>query len=231
MPAKICPRCGAQYETLKSTTCPQCFARLLIVDDATAEELSQARAQVERSPEFQQAKAADDEQFRQQSFWGVLFVGAITLATVVLVIVLLTTGLHRGHHQTWATGRTAPVITASPPLTTLPVAAASLDDVMPPAIGAFKRVSRDQDVTLPGTLTPVFHAVYQAPDSQPADVYALPAGRPTSEQSVFQSGIALAAQMQKRPTLFFATEHWHYAAIGQRGETFRDALLDYLRRL
>ncbi|MDQ2798883.1 MAG: hypothetical protein M3Y13_04480 [Armatimonadota bacterium] len=233
MSAKICPRCGAQYENLKSTTCPQCFARLLLVDEATAEELSQARAQVERSPEFQEAKAEDDERFRQQSFGACLGVLGITLATVVLVIVLVSVGVRRSHHIRHAIGPKTPVVvtTPAPPLTTLPVAAASLDDVMPAAIDTFKRTERDQDVSLPGTLTRVFHAAYQTPNGQTTDVYALPSGNPTSEQSVFQTGVTLAAQMQKRQTVFFATEHWHYAALGPNGDALRGALFTYLHSL
>jgi len=208
MPAKVCPRCGAQYPNLKSTTCPECFAVLVPVDDATAEELAAARAEVEGSPEFQQVKAADDERFKEQSFGACLAVLAITALTL---------------------------IPTPAPLTTLPVAAATLDEVLPPVLGPYQRLSHDQNTVLPGTLTPLFHAAYTLSGGRPLDIYALPAGRPTDEQNEFRLGLALAAQTGgDRPLLFFPTEYWHFAALAAPGDSagpsaFRDALAGHFR--
>ena len=143
MTAKVCPRCGSQYENFKSTTCPQCFAILVAVDEATAEEMAAARAEVERSPEFQQAKTADDERFREQSFGACLGIAALTLATVALVIVLLVSAAHRRTARHFR--QTAPKVASArlEPLTTLPVAAAALDDVLPPTIAPYSRQSCD----------------------------------------------------------------------------------------
>ena len=239
MPAKVCPRCGAQYQNLKSVTCPQCFAVLVAVDEETADELAAARAEVERSPEFQQVKAEDDEKFKEQSFGACLGVVAITVVTLILGVVLIAFGAHRhaahvAPRQT-VTPPAAPVPPAEP-LTTLPVAAATLEDVMPPQIGPYRRQAVDQGTVLTGTLTPLFHAVYLAPGGKPLDAYALPAGRPTTEQNEMRLGLTLASQVggDSRPLVFFATEYWHYAALAAPGDTpapaaFRDALADHFR--
>ena len=100
MTAKVCPRCGSQYENFKSTTCPQCFAILVAVDEETAAEMTAARADVERSPEFQETKRADDERFRQQSFGACLGIAALTLATLIIAAALLVSAAHRRTAQT-----------------------------------------------------------------------------------------------------------------------------------
>lgn len=235
MPAKVCPRCGAQYPNLKSTTCPECFAVLLTVDDATAGELAAARAEVEQTPEFQAVKAADDERFKEQSFGACLAVVGITVLTLIVGIVLIVTAAHHRHAVLVGTPPTAPLASSVPqtggdPLTTLPVAAASLDDVLPPQIGPYQRQARDQTTFLTGTLTSLFHGVYALPHGKPLDVYALPAARPTPEQNQFRLGLTLAVQVSgNRPLLFFATEYWHFGVLAAPGETdtppkFRDAL-------
>ena len=234
MPAKVCPRCGAQYQNLRSQTCPQCFALLVAVDEATAEELAAARAQVEDTPEFQQAKAEDDERFQEQSFGACLGVIGITLATLILAVVLIAAAA-RHHHQAAAVpvpaGRGGSVAAPLPdPLTTLPVAAADLNEVMPSTPGAWQRTQSDQELILPGTLTHLNHAVYRAAGGETLDAYALPAGQPTSEQNQFRLGLTLAAQMGKRPPpVFFATEYWHFAVVGPGGAEFERALGDYFR--
>ncbi len=236
MLAKVCPRCGAQYENLRSKTCPQCFAVLVAVDEATAEELAAARAQVEGSPEFQQAKAEDDERFKEQSFGACLGIIALTVATLIIAVVLIAAAArhHRAVSATPAPTGPAVSIVQPEPLTTLPVAAAGLNDVMPlqftSVSGAWQRTESDQDIILPGTLTPIFHAVYHSADHQTLDAYAIPAGRPTSEQNQFRLGLTLAAQMQKQQAapIFFATQYWHYAAAGPAdGNAFETALAAY----
>ena len=241
MPAKVCPRCGAQYPNLKSTTCPECFAVLVTVDDATAEELTAARAEVEQTPEFQAVKAADDERFKEQSFGACLTVVVITVLTLILGIVLIVSAArHRPPAPNTGgvgLGKPARSFPAPPeleaggdPLTTLPVAAATLGEVFPATLGPYRRLSEDQTTVLTSTLTPLFHGIYVRPGGKPLDVYALPAGHPTTEQNEFRLGITLAAQVGgNRPTLFFATEYWHFAVLAAPGDTntpadFRDAL-------
>jgi len=242
MPAKVCPRCGAQYQNLKSTTCPQCFAVLVAVDDETAQELTEARAAVERTPEFKAVKADDDERFQEQSFGACLGVLVITIITLVLAGTLIAVAAHRHHAATRpltiARSHTiAPLVGAPEPLTTLPVAAAGLDDVLPPTLGPYQRSERDADVVLTGTLTPLFHGVYARPGQAALDVYALPSGRPTSEQNEFRLGLSLAARVggADRPLLFFATEYWRFAALAAphaeaAPDDLRDALAAHFRQ-
>lgn len=251
MPSKVCPRCGAQYQNLKSVTCPQCFAVLVPVDDATAEELAAARTEVEQSPEFQEVKAADDERFKEQSFGACLGVVVITVATLILTVVLIVAAAHR-HTQT-VTRRpvsSPPIMGVAgggqgavpEPLTTLPVAAAGLDEVMPPQIpsgfGGLTRIKSDQGLILPGTLTHIDHAIYRGNDHTLIDAYAIPAGEPTAEQNQFRLSVTLAAQIERRQAapLFFATQYWRYAAVGPSapgnsaaGDQFEAALAAYFR--
>ncbi len=235
--SKVCPRCGTQYENLKSTTCPQCFAILVPVDDTLARQLADARAEVERTPEFQAVKTEDDERFRQQSFGACLGVAAITVATLILAAVLITFAVRRHAARPAPTSVPVPVsrMPAPDPLTTLPVAAAPLGDVFPAAIAPYTRKTSDSDIVLTGTLTPLFHAVYAAPDGTLLDIYALPSGRPTPEQNQFRLGLTLAAQASgHRPLLFFATEYWRFAALGPPAAptapaAFRDALAAHFR--
>ncbi len=234
MPAKVCPRCGEQYEHLHSTTCPSCFAKLVIVDDATAEAFAEARAQVVQTPEFQAAKTVDDERFREQSFGACLGVLAIFLITAIAATVLL---VHAAHDKTRRVQPPAVGSVATAPLNpaaalpALPVAAATLNDVMPAAVGSFLRLHNDQAVSIPGTLTPIFHAQY-GPATAPLDAYAVPADRPTPEINAFHLGLTLASQTGARrpvaPPLFFATEHWRYAVLGSppaSPDTFRAQLI------
>ncbi len=232
MPAKVCPRCGAQYQNLRSKTCPQCFAVLVSVDDATAEELAAARTQVEESPEFQQVKAEDDERFKEQSFGACLGVIAMTAVTLILAVVLIAAAAR--HHSKASIAPPTPALQGvqENPLTTLPVAAAELSDVMPSQIGAWRLTASDQNLILPGTLTHINHAVYQEGGGGTLDAYAIPAGRLTAEQNQFRLGLTLAAQMQRQAApVFFATEYWHYASVSSpgKGEEFERALADYFR--
>jgi hypothetical protein len=219
MPTKVCPRCGALYQNLKSVTCPQCFAVLEPVDDATAEELAAARAEVEQTPEFQEAKAADNERFKEQSFGACLGVFAITVATLVFAVILIVSAAHRHHPPAPNSGGVRVGLGPVPdPLTTLPVAAAGLDEVMPPqlssALGELTRTASDQDLILPGTLTHIDHAIYAAND-QTINAYAIPTAESSAEQNQFRLSVTLAAQMERTQAapVFFATQYWHYATI------------------
>lgn len=231
MTAKVCPRCGCQYENFKSTTCPQCFAILVTVDEETAGEMAAARAEVEGSEEFKETKLADDERFRQQSFGACLSIAALTLVTFIVAVMLLVSAAHRRTAHTVSPLPSRVAIAREDPLTTLPVAAATAEEVLPPEMTPFTRQAVDAGTVLTGTLTPLFHGVYRTPARALLDVYALPAGRPTSEQNEFRLGMTLAGQVggASRPTLFFATEYWHFAVLAAPGDLqtpaeFRDAL-------
>ena len=233
MAAKVCPRCGAQYASLKSATCPTCFAKLITVDDETARELAAARAEVEGSEEFQEAKEADDEEFRQQSFGACLGVVGITFVTLIVAVLLIVAAYKRYGHHAPSARPDAPLAKGSPtdPLTELPVTGAKLADVMPAKLGAgdtaqFTRTEMDQDTVLSGTLTPIYHAVYRRGLAalETVDLYAIPTGQPTPEQNAFRTAIALTTQIggtKPRPMRIFATQHWRYASVGEAGASDR----------
>jgi hypothetical protein len=193
MPQKICPRCGAEYATLKSATCPQCFAKLVEVDDETAAELAAARSAIERSPEYQDAKAAEDERFRHQSFQACLLAVALTIVTATMVFVMLFNELrHRGRAGVQQ-GVVASVVAPSP----LPPA--QVKDVMPEEIDSFHRVEMDQ-TGLSGTLTVIYHAAYQpAAKLVNMDVYAMDRNRPAAEQSRLRDVVQGAADRGGAP--------------------------------
>ncbi len=242
MPAKVCPRCGALYQTLKSSTCPQCFAPLVIVDEETAAELINARAEIESSPEYQAAEAADNEEFREQSFQAVFGVALVALVTIIFIVVLIGFARHRqariSQVRPASVSRTSPA--SSDILSMLPVAAASLDEVLPAQVGTYQRLVSDQEIVLPGTFIHLDHARYQGPGPKKAafDVYALPAGTATPQQNNYRLGLSLAAQTHgSAPPLFFATQYWLYAAIAPASgdeqnmpQDFRNALAQLFRQ-
>jgi len=232
MPAKVCPRCGAQYQNLKSTTCPQCFAVLIPIDDATAEEFAAARREVEETPEFQQVKAADDERFKEQSFGACLGVVAMTVVTVILAIVFIVLATHHTPVRNQRAQNPTPQNWGGGSYSTLPVAAATPNEVLPMAVGRYRRVSMDSGTVLTGTLTPLLHASYSSVGQSPLDLYALPAGRPTPEQNEFRLGLTVASQLggENRSLLFFSTEYWHFAILAAPGQSttataFQSALI------
>ncbi len=205
MAHKICPRCGEQYATLKSDTCPQCFAKLTLVDESTAAEMAAARAAIEQSPEFQSAKAEEDERFRHESFQAclALVAMAVGVALVVVVAILIAARTRRGHGDAPAPSHAA--VTAQ----------TRVADVMPPGCGTFVRSEMDQRTALSGTVAIIYHAAYtpstgsatdHAPPSKEAasagstvDVYAWQLDRPASEQARFLTGLQMAAEMGGQP--------------------------------
>jgi len=222
MTEKVCPRCGSLYEDLKSTTCPQCFAKLVEIDADTASEFKQARAEVERTPEFQEAKVADDERFREQTFGACVAVIAIAIITLVVAVILITAAARRNHRSARQAG--AGIVRPSSAVFALvdspvPTAAASIDDLLPKTVGSHARVESDSAITLPGTVIPVFHGAYRSGTRNAlTDVYVISTGTTTAEQSIFLTGVAVASQRGANPSgyprIIFATQHWRYAIIG-----------------
>ena len=236
---KVCPRCGSQYENTRSTTCAQCFARLVPVDDTLAAELTAARAEVERTPEFKETKARDDDRFREQSFGACLVVVGLVIATLVIIMAVIGVSVqreHRKHRSASTAARPAPqaaaAVSANDILTARPVAGSPIGDVLPPDLGKFHRIAFDQDVVLPGTFTPIFHGTYSTGPAPPTtiQVYAIPTGRPTDEQNEFRLGVTLSSNIRagaSPPLNIFATEHWRYAAVLTSASGPGDALGEF----
>lgn len=90
---KFCPRCGAFYRDLRSTTCPQCFGKLEVMDMRQAQALTDAAEK--NGQEQARAKAADDERYKEQAFGGCAALAAIVLLTAVASILIVVAGAHR----------------------------------------------------------------------------------------------------------------------------------------
>lgn len=201
MSQKVCPRCGSQFATLKSATCPQCFAKLIEVDDEVAAEMSAERAKVEQTPEFQQTKAEEDERFRHQSFQACLGVIGLTLITAIVVVSAIVSAKR---HESSLRGDVARVRASTEKPSSLPQA--DVGDVMPAVVGPFHREKMDEEPAVSGTLTLIYHAAYRrtppdmpmpmshaVDDSDVIDVYALALSRPAAEQAHFRDLMKLLA--------------------------------------
>ena len=229
MPQKVCPRCGSLYASLKSATCPQCFARLDTIDDEEAAALMARQVALAETPEHKELKEAEDEKFRHESFQACLGIAGITVLTVIAVVVIIAAGIVHRNHRRGGAGRTVPPISATPDvLTARPVENAGIEDVMPRDIGVFHLKSRDQQTPLSGTLHQVYHARYED-GSALLDVYAIAAERPVRELDRFRDAVGLLAGLgpgRPRQFLQFRTDHWQYGAIALKGQ---DADLDRFR--
>jgi len=192
MANKVCPRCGSQYATLKSATCPQCFALLIEVDDDTAAQMAAERSQVEKSPEFQAAKAEDDERFRHQSFQACLVAVAMGFVLLVVTIVMVVSAKHDRDRLAakYAHMQAVKSAAATHPTTVQ----AKVEDVMPPQVGGFHREKMDQRAALSGTVNLIYHAAYvPVAKSVTIDVYATTLDRSAAELDRFRDVVQLAA--------------------------------------
>lgn len=201
-PAKLCPRCGAFYQDLKSQTCPQCFARLELLDDQTARRLSEEQASRVADPEIRQMKAMEDERFKEQSFGACLAVVGILFATLVISIVFiwLAVSRERLHHA-------APAAISSAP------AAIDPNSLLPPIVGGFARRSIQNIGPLPGGSTPLYHGIYQGG----VQLYAAPtANLSEDQQNALNLAATLAAEQHNPPLALqeITTTKAHYAVLG-----------------
>jgi hypothetical protein len=232
MPQKVCPRCGSLYASLKSATCPQCFAILETVDDDLGAALSAAKSEAESTPEYQEIKAAQDERFRHESFQACLGVVGITFITLVVSVIMIAVAVRRSHaHHPHPKATLFPRSATLDLLTERPAENAPIEDVMPDTVGSFKMQERDQQTPLSGTLTQIYHARY-ADSGNSVDAYAISAERPVGELNTFRDAMGLLTGMDathSRAAIQFRTQHWHYGIIAPPGdsgdlERFRVAL-------
>lgn len=199
------------YATLKSDTCPQCFAKLTEVDDETAAEMTAARAELEKSPEYQQAKAEEDEIYRHQSFQACLTGLALGVGVLILAVVLIVTARRHEH---------AAARLASRPPSVVPVATqASAVDVMPAIVDGYRREKVDTPTALSGTVTLIYHAAYAAGKTGTVDVYAITGDRPAAELDRFRDVVNLTAMAgaAQRPVMEVNARPFLYEIIGAPG--------------
>jgi hypothetical protein len=193
---KICPRCGAFYQDLTSHTCPQCFAKLDLISDADAEELIAAQERRAAEPEYVALKIAEDETFKEQSFGACFGVAAVALAVIAASVALCVIAVGRER----LVSNTAPG-PASQSATASPVYSGPLppdfDEIVAPTIGSAHRRSADVSLALPGTITRIYHGVYD----NGVQVFAIDNPRATDDQiAMLQFAGAVAAQ-QHMPAL------------------------------
>jgi len=175
---------------------------LIEVDDETAAKMAAERSEVEKSPEFQAAKAEDDERFRHQSFQACLVavaMGVVLLAVTIVMVISAKRDRDRLAAK-YAHMQAVKSAAASHPTTVQ----AKVEDVMPPQVGAFHREKMDQRAALSGTVNLIYHAAYApAGGSGTIDVYATTLDRSAAELDRFRDVVQLAAM----------------AGSGQRGVT------------
>lgn len=201
-PAKLCPRCGAFYQDLRSQTCPQCFARLEILDKDTANRLSQEQAARIFEPAFLEAKAVADERFKEQSFGACLAIAGIVLATLVVSVVFIWLAATREHLRPVAAVPAAALSAPQPLASTL----------LPPILGGFARRGIENEGNMPGKGIPLYRGIYRGG----IQVYAAPIAGGQNQQEALHLAATLAAQQHNPPLLLqeITTAKAHYAILG-----------------
>jgi len=227
MSAKVCPRCGSLYQSLKSATCPQCFAILDTIDDQTAQELASEKAKEESSEEFQSAKTQENEQWAEQSFRACLGVVGITFLTLVASIVIIVIAVR--HHHAPVSTTPAAIQAAQPAAKSQGLSTAALpDEILPASVDGYVRTALESDLVLPGATDSVVHGSYSL--TEPAqnragssivgrsfDVFVIRQTSLETNQDAFKLGAAMAAHVggaTVRPTVEGATTNWTYIVIG-----------------
>jgi hypothetical protein len=204
--SKLCPRCGAFYQDLTSKTCPQCFAKLDLLDDADAASLIAEQERRASDPDILQARSVEDEKFKEQAFGAcvsVVFIGLITLI-VCAVIVVIATHRFRPRIQLSTNKATQTYINAA--------SIVESDTIMPKQINGSNRTLLDSSLVLPGSLTHVVHAVY----SNGVQVYAVSNVDLTDEQdSAFRLAVSFAAKQHtpELTSLDMPTRAMHYIIL------------------
>lgn len=244
MSAKVCPRCGAIYQSMSSATCPQCFAVLKQVDDGTAQELLTEKAKEESSEEFQKAKEVDNERWAEQSFQACLTVAGITLVTVVVCVAILALAIRHQRSQmkggAVSDGTSIGAVMTSPALQSGPSTAATPDELLPALCGPYRRTELDLDIALPGRLDNIVHGSYRltkptnSTKTSSIDVFVIRQTSVVTHRDAFLFGCTMAAHMGRRtsrPVVIEDTENWEYAVIGDGdagAETRSNAMLQRL---
>lgn len=234
MSQKYCPRCGSLYASLKSSTCPQCFAILDEIDDETARKIAEENAFHQNSDEFLDAKNRSDEEFRHKSFQACLgCFGLIVLTAIVSGIIIWKAISYNKHHNAQHNA-----IAAAHPLKSQPLPSQS---ELPEDITGFQKKTDDQVGLLSGTLSKINHSEYGKPSSIDAiDVYYISSEYPVTDKNQFIDAVRLLAYLGKdkpRPYVLVKSSKWMYAVISSGSdnnakvsvESFSDALTSIVK--
>lgn len=163
LPPKFCPRCGSFYRDMPSATCPQCFAPLEVLGEDDAAQVEMAAS----NPELAEAKAVEDEKYKEQAFGGCLGVVAIAVLTIIVAAIIIYTGMHRKMAQLPA----QPTVSFEHP-----------DSVLPVKLAGQARTSLKVQQKNPSIPFSVLRSSY-GPD---LDVFAAPANLPPTEHEAFR---------------------------------------------
>jgi hypothetical protein len=209
---KVCPRCGAFYQSLTSNTCPQCFAKLNTLSDSEAEELVAEQELRSRDPEFIRGKSVEDESFKERSFGACLGIAAVLVAIVLISTVLCIMAVRRQKGAPYGPSAIIAPATRAPGMLdgALP---ADFDRIVPVRVGTLRRVGADADLTLPGTVARIYHGIYAGG----VQAFAVDSSSPTQYQLSMLNFVADVAARQHQPPLIeqnFATIRAKYIALG-----------------
>ncbi len=186
--ARYCPRCGAFYPSLKSDTCPQCFAKVAIVDEDTTRQLAQIEAAQGDDPEYVAQKARDDERFKEQSFGACLTVILILISTIVCAAVIISIA-SRSHRKPIGL-----VSERNAMLTTTTVT--NIASLFPLGLNGLARISVDKPLSIEGVSIPMYCADY----ARGVQVYCLPGSDVgLSDQKAFYANVDAAAHSRYPP--------------------------------
>jgi hypothetical protein len=174
------------------------------LDDETALRLTEEQTARIRGGRDDQAKAQEDEKFKEQSFGACLAVIGVLLATLIVAIVFvrLAVSRHRGHPPVQISRSAASGGPAQP------------DVLLPLNLAGLSRGELRTAAHLEDTATPLYEATYQ----KGIQVYALPANGITEEQKgALHLAASLAADQHSPPLIEqeIATARAQYAILGQ----------------
>jgi hypothetical protein len=173
MPPKFCPRCGAFYRNMPSATCPTCFAHLEVLEADDARQVEATVDELSKNPEFVEAKAVEDEKYKEQAFGGCMGVALITLATLLIAALIVYAGMHRK---------------LPPPPVNSHVSFDAPDTVLPKTLAGVARtklVVRQRNASMPFT---TLRGVY----GTDLEVFAATAPLPAAEHEAFRLFASMA---------------------------------------
>jgi hypothetical protein len=208
---KLCPRCGAFYQDLSSKTCPQCFAKLTLLDDEAAAELIAEQERRASDPDILAQRSADDEKFKEQAFGACLSVVGIAVLTVIVCAVMIVVGAKHYHGN-------VQVQPSKPIETSIGSAVSSLSyQELPETLIGFSRTEIDNDMALPGSVARVAHAQY----GSGLQVYAVPSeGLSDDQLSSLRLAVSFAANQHQPPAtvIDLPTQATHFEVLADSSE-------------
>jgi hypothetical protein len=219
---KLCPRCGAFYQDLTSKTCPQCFAKLELLDDDAAASLIIEQERRASDPEVLQNRSAEDEKFKEQAFGACLTVAFVGLVTFIVCVAIIIVAAHS--YRPKYIGVTSQQNRNGSRMVRL----SDIDTVLPLQLLGEKQTEQDSSLVLPGSLSRVNHTAY----ANGVQVYAVESAGLTDDQNAaFRLAVSFAAK-QHAPELALVdepTQAIHFIVLAPALDTARQAASELSR--